>query len=549
LYIDFELKYSHNNNLTQTLGITFMSKLFANGSVVVTVIISTAEGKRIENIVSQIAGADVDCAFEFQGRNLRPVLMDERDQRRQILRNGNGGMAATLSFVADDESREAFSMKLSLKRRDQSISDLRLEYCPKELSLGRNAEPIRLDAGAEKGLYRLGFALLTALFGLFYRDSGELFEADTVTMIDQGYFRVVRQSFVFHRACSDVPAYLRRLDAMYGQKVAAGSGFVSLAEHLGLMVDDVRDYYSNEVTILLFQKRNGGRPAWSIRLCSENKRFERPAQWYGDRDGVEDKVRFEVTLHGPALVSLIEEAEQRLVALQKSDSPIFAELDAGMVDEFFSSVPAQTASCVESAIHLLPISVVDGKIERRSFTAWLEGRVLSGVLRLDAVGSFDQDLFKRFLSLDDPSAIAWRQQEELDYRLWTRHLQLRSGQSGDYIFERRAAWMRAFRIDISIPYAFYRDVTILSSLALSNGRERSALLGAIQSGGPRINAAALVGAMKRVNKERLEAMSPRMRPTASMSGRSGPVAGGGLKLVSASDKPSDVEPARATAAS
>ena len=95
---------------------------------------------------------------------------------------------------------------------------------------------------------------------------------------------------------------------------------------------------------------------------------------------------------------------------------------------------------------------------------WLLPDVLRNVLQLDVITGFTSDDFSRFTTLRDPVAVAWRSFETEDEN-WAKRIAATAKCSGSKVYARREAWLAEFKIDIRLPYAFYRELPLLGRIA------------------------------------------------------------------------------------
>ena len=100
-------------------------------------------------------------------------------------------------------------------------------------------------------------------------------------------------------------------------------------------------------------------------------------------------------------------------------------------------------------------------MRRKSFSTWILPKMLREVLRLTSIVKVTPENLRAFCALTDPVAVAWRNIKEYDPVGWSAQLVQASGCGKNIVYERQREWLAKFRVDIAVPYVFFRDLEVL----------------------------------------------------------------------------------------
>ena len=121
-------------------------------------------------------------------------------------------------------------------------------------------------------------------------------------------------------------------------------------------------------------------------------------------------------------------------------------------------------------------------MRRKSFSTWILPKMLREVLRLTSIVKVTPENLRAFCALTDPVAVAWRNIKEYDPVGWSAQLVQASGCGKNIVYERQREWLAKFRVDIAVPYVFFRDLEVLGPNSFAAPETRDALLKSLNSG-------------------------------------------------------------------
>ena len=331
----------------------------------------------------------------------------------------------------------------------------------------------------------MGFDLLEQLNQQATKTRALLFHPNTRALIRRGDVHLMRAQWCAYLPTTDVPSFLQTVGLMYDHAIAEGKGIVRVARHLGLSFK----YYPEaadacDTTGVMLIKSHGKKPLFSLVFYDKRQRVADMKQGKSlsaeETATIRDNVRFDITLHSAGIVALVGEARrrlQKLIAVRRCFGRAWRE-------RFLAGDPKPSLWFLERAVFILSFRVLNGKLTRRSFSAWLVPRMINNVLRLDVLGSFERVNLHRLATLDDPVAAAWRADRANEPRGWAKRLAKAAGCSLPTVYQRRDAWLKEFGIDITVPFAAYRDLLFFGSHSVMPPDQRWAFLSAGQTNWP-----------------------------------------------------------------
>jgi hypothetical protein len=155
-------------------------------------------------------------------------------------------------------------------------------------------------------------------------------------------------------------------------------------------------------------------------------------------------------------------------------------LDAKSAQRFLIEAPRPTVWWLERAIWILSHTTTNNQ-SRRSFGSWLVPKMLRDVLRLDCIAGFTTTDLHAMLRQGDKVVVAWRRTERFEYD-WAGALAQAAQCSKGWVYERRKQLLARWKIDIVLPYAFYRDLIFYGPNSLTKPQDRAALNAALARG-------------------------------------------------------------------
>jgi hypothetical protein len=260
--------------------------------------------------------------------------------------------------------------------------------------------------------------------------------------------------------------------------VSTEEGFSTVAKQLGLDFAHITDK-KTRVTGVLFEKRYGANAVWSVVAYNKQKRLAHMKQGEtldpDEEELIKHNVRLDMTAHGPAIIQIINDAVR---ALRKHRETVPTFLASQFTNEFLTGEPKKTMRWLEFAVFVLSHRVIDGRIVRRSFENYLVPKIITKVLHLDLILGLSVERLQAFAAFDHPVAQWWHKVERFDKTGWRSHLGRLAGCGATTVDELRKEWLPTWGIDISHPYAFYRDLLTYGPASLLSAEARKALLAA-----------------------------------------------------------------------
>ena len=357
---------------------------------------------------------------------------------------------------------------------------------------------------------RMGLYLLPELArqaGLTNRD---LLRDRTLQAIKDGDVHVTRSQWAAYLP-ADVLAFLQLLVVLYDQIIAYKKGIIQLATHLGLRF--VRYPPTGPLTGVTLQKKQGKKLQYSISFYDKAVEVARMRQGRTltrlEATTVRSHVRLDMTVHSAGVLTLIGEARRRLPRLLKK-RPTF--LDAGSAQRFLTEAPRPTVWWLERAVSILSYTTTSN-CSRRSFGSWLLPQMLREVLHLDCIAEFTTADLDAVLRLNDKVVAAWRQTERAEDD-WAGALAQAAGCSKGWVYERRKQLLAKYKIDLALPFAFYRDLVFFGPNSLTKPKDRAALNAALARGDAATNLRLRQQAVKDFDRRRIDVVGATVRSPA-----------------------------------
>jgi hypothetical protein len=408
----------------------------------------------------------------------------------------DGGCVGRIVLAPLDQTmrskRIGLSFKLVKGRGDQGW--LTLAWNPTSIVAGDNVHPASIpDASTGEiaawpssskvslgQMLRLGFVVLEELAQQATGLNEPLFDDSTWSRIRDGDIHIVRVQFCAYLPSPDVPRFLQGLTGLYGHTIATGQGIINLATLQGLKFE--RPYVNpttNEVTTVLVIKARGKKPAISAGFYNKEARLREMRQRKGLPEPktatVLQNVRLDITAHSLGVQAIVSQARRHLKRIEKHFPAASKEFSA---EKFLAGEATSTVWYLERAIRILSCFPQDGKLFRASFADWLVPYTLEDVLRLDVVTSFTWEGYESLLKLNNKVAAAWHAAKPCDVDNWASSLAKKAGVTEQTVYNKQKAWVARYKIDIALPYAYYRDALFFGQNSFSNPADRAATLAA-----------------------------------------------------------------------
>ena len=212
---------------------------------------------------------------------------------------------------------------------------------------------------------------------------------------------------------------------------------------------------------------------------------------------VRRNVRFDVTVHSAGVLTLIGAAIRLLPHLLKKRPQYFG----GFEQRFLNEKPRPTVWWLERAIWILAHATT-GDCSRRSFGSWLIPEMLREVLHLDCIAGFTTANLQALGRQNDPVVAAWRQTERV-VDDWAGALAQAAQCSKGWVYERRKQILAKYKIDIALPFAFYRDLAFYGPSSVTPPHDRAALNAALARGDAATNLRLRQRAVKDFDRRRI----------------------------------------------
>jgi len=461
-----------------------------------------------------------DLSIVF-GRAVTPVYANNDDPTTSCSwtraeKCGGFGLIV-LSLVDQPEFRIRVEVKLVVAK-DDSKAWLTVEYNPTTMSVGSNLHPAAFvdpetgqenkfpssDWAAMSRAFRLGFEFLDAMAG------GTLFDADTRFAIERGDIHLVSAQWAAAKPARDIFVFLQLMCVIYGQTIARDSGIVSNSTYLGLKFTPYTDPETHLVNGVMFRKFHGTKPQFSTSLYDKRVRLQQTHQSLDaltapEKKTVNQSVREDITAHSEGILTIVKAAQRKLAAMGAAGLKFF---DFIAPEIFLTEEPKATVWWLQRAIFVLSHRKKEGRRERFSFATWLVPFIERQVLHFDVIAAITSKGFHELLALEDEVAEAWRTDPIPGADDWAGRFASTARCSKATVYSRQAKWREAHGIDISRPFALYRDILFFGHNSVAKPENITALLIAVETedGGEavRLHAEAIAD----FERKRLEIVNP-----------------------------------------
>jgi hypothetical protein len=476
-----------------------------------------SEGDRLSAGLSRLCTLESDFPLLLNGRVHFPV---HGPSGTRWLRRSDGGCEGCLVLAPRDRPSRWIRIGFKLAKGRRPIGWFTLDYVPTTVLAGDNVYPATL-ADVQTGeiaalpssaprvishLYRLGFYVLDDLLqqATSTQSRESLFDAITRDAIERGEPHVVRAQFSAYLPTDNVARFLQLMAVMFGQTIGARTGIINLADHLGLELNIYPDPKSHEVAGVMLRKKQGNKPLFSLVFYNKETRLRQMRQRKGlpadETATVSSNVRFDVTLHSQGVKALALAARRWLKSIPEgNDDPC-----VGLRDTFLNRMTESSLWVLERAIFILSHRPEGDGFRRVSFAEWLVPYMLRRVLRLDVIAGFSSESLGQLVRLNDPLAIAWRTDKHVRVDDWAGNLANRAGCTRPTVYAKQKQWRKDFKIEIALPYAFYRDLLHFAPRSLTEPNERDALIAAVHGENGEEAVRLLAIAAKHFDTQRIE---------------------------------------------
>ena len=395
---------------------------------------------------------------------------------------------------------------------DEPESWLVVDFNPTTIPTGNNVYPATI-ADPETGeideipsssprflvaAHRMGLDLLGQLARQAGLTNGELFSDRTLRAIKQGDVHVVRSQWAAYLPAA-VRAFLQLLVVLYEQTIADKQGIIQLASHLRFTFTHYPD--TGPLTGVMLRRRQGNKKQYTITFYDKAAEVARMRQGRTltriEAETVRSHVRLDMTVHSAGVLTLIGEARRRLPQLLQKRPKYF---DATSAQRFLTEAPRSTVWWLQRAVWILAHTTTN--FSRQSFGSWLVPKMLHEVLRLDSIAGFTSADLDALSRQKDQIVAAWCQTERVEDD-WAGALAQAAQCSKGWVYERRKQLLAKFKIDIALPFAFYRDLVFYGPNSLTKPKDRAALNAALARGDAATNLRLRQEAVKDFDRRRL----------------------------------------------
>ena len=358
--------------------------------------------------------------------------------------------------------------------------------------------------------YRMGFDLLGQLAEQAGLVSGDLISLRTWQAIEDGDVHVARGQWAGYLP-ADVPEFLQLLDVLYNQTIAHKKAIIQLATHLGLEFTPYPP--TGRLTGVKLVKHQGSKRQYSVSFYDKAVHVAQMRQGRTltkiEAETVRRHVRVDITVHSAGVLTLVGEARRRLPQLLAA-RPKY--LDAKSAQRFLTEPPRPTVWWLERAIWILSLTTTNDH-SRRSFGSWLVPEMLREVLRLDCITGFTTANLHDVLRQKDKVVAAWRRTERFEDD-WAGALAQAAQCSKGWVYERRKQLLSSYKIDIALPFSFYRDLIFYGPNSLTKPQDRAALNAALARGDAATNLRLRQQAAKDFDRKRIGVVGAAVRAPA-----------------------------------
>jgi hypothetical protein len=485
------------------------------------------EAANIERALHRLCALSAGTTVIVRGRAMRVVGPDpSQPEHGTCVLPPRQGTRINVQIVVEpvDKPRQWISLRFAILENWKKAPGapewlLEVEFNPTTLENGNNVLPATIpdpETGVlprfpsssplvMQALNRSGFYFLDEVAKQTGDGDQALFRADTRRAIDRGYFEIVRAQFCSYFQTPSVARFLQTMVILFGQTIGSGTGVVQLADYLGLLFRPFTNPNTNVVTGVMFQKFYGKKPVYSLVFYNKMVRLAQMRQTTSlsrtELTTARNNVRFDMTLHKLGILDLISAAQTALKKLRKDDPTLFANF----AEAFLGPAPrVPTAWWLERAIFVLSHRRRGNDLVRGSFADWLVPKMIKRVLRLDVTSRFTSRGLHALLGLSHPVVKAWRELDAVQLHDSVGAVARLAGIPPSTAYNLRQKWLRQFGIDISVPFAYYRDALSFGPMSVTTPGKRAELNAAV-TGNDGVSAVrTLRDALKTFHSTRLE---------------------------------------------
>jgi hypothetical protein len=435
------------------------------------------EAGRICNFLLRLSNFQKANEFLIGGRSCTvDSLINERE---------DGGCAGKIvfGFVTHPEQKMQMDVKLSHDARDD-CGRLTLGFNPSQMLAGtdvaptlikRNTPAISYPSSSKhvaSKLLRLGFDLLDSLHKLTHNGK-PLFEDKEGRGIEDADIRLETIAWDMLLPTKSPRRFLEYLALMFVPPTRQSGKIVRLGELLRVKADFKNDADTGELESVTLKKIQGDRRnVFSIEFSRPGSKTNRQAQpmpntFKVERNGVDRNVRLRLTAHPDGIAEIISAAQQK----HREGSPRVRSVGGDFATGTASS---RNLSLLSDGLEVLGNVVTGhGQLSRLSFGRWLARKALCATLNLDTIALFTRSDLDTLVGLDDGVAKAWRDSDslEVDFKAVAEAAKV----NVQTVRNRRSDWRRLYKIDISLPHAFYLTLVTVSPVVAMDGGARAAL--------------------------------------------------------------------------
>jgi hypothetical protein len=411
------------------------------------------------------------------------------------IRSGGGTLKLVLARVDEPAQRVHLEYTAYAEQGeigvDEPTSWLGVGFNPTTIPIGNNVLPVTI-ADPATGEFdempsslpsfliaanRMGLHLLPELARQAGLTNGDLFSDRTLQAIKDGDVHVTRCQWAGYLPAA-VLAFLQLLVTLYDQTIARRDEIIQLATHLRFKFKRFPD--TGPLNGVMLQRHQGNKLQYSITFYNKAAEVARMRQGR-TLTRLEDAiirrhVRLDVSVHSAGVLTLGGEAQRCLPQLLKKHPKY---LDAASAQRFLNEKPRPTVWWLERSVGILSHTTTD--FSRQSFGSWLIPEMLREVLKLDIIAGFTAADFDAMLRQDDEVVVAWRETERVEDD-WAGALAQAAGCSKGWVYERRKQLLAKCKIDIKIPFAYYRDLVFFGPNSFTKPKVRAALNAALARG-------------------------------------------------------------------
>ncbi len=130
--------------------------------------------------------------------------------------------------------------------------------------------------------------------------------------------------------------------------------------------------------------------------------------------------------------------------------------------------------------------------------------VIRRVLRLDCIAGFRPGDLDALVASNDPITMAWRYEWSADLDDWAGALATRANCAKSSVCAQRKKVLRQQKIDIALPFAFYRDLLFFGPSSVTKPADRAAVNVALARGDAATNLRLRQNAVAEFDRRRIE---------------------------------------------